>query len=271
MKLRMSLSLALVVSLSSSQASTLFSSGFDTDLGFGSEASSPDHEVTFGYDYSADGIGAAPSGVGTIGLKLRSNIADGVGNGVAVYATNASFTGRYQTSFDFYTNNVANGSTEFVGSGVGFSVGSGYLDGAVMIGTTDGDSARDFRFYSDGVEDTGIALNNTDALPTAALPGAGGNAAGTLSFAWHSMDVIADTDAMTARFLIDGTEFGMISGVDVSGGVSLVYADLFSSLATPGEGAFGLVDNLTVSQIPEPSSAALLLLGAGLVARRRRS
>ena len=85
------------------------------------------------------------------------------------------------------------------------------------------------------------------------------------------MDVIADTDAMTARFLIDGTEFGMISGVDVSGGVSLVYADLFSSLATPGEGAFGLVDNLTVSQIPEPSSAALLLLGAGLVARRRRS
>ena len=74
MKLRMSLSLALVVSLSSSQASTLFSSGFDTDLGFGSEASSPDHEVTFGYDYSADGIGAARMVLATVWLSTRRTL-----------------------------------------------------------------------------------------------------------------------------------------------------------------------------------------------------
>ncbi|MGY8688253.1 MAG: hypothetical protein ACKVHP_11030, partial [Verrucomicrobiales bacterium] len=87
---------ALTVPLTSVQAMTLFSSGFDTDLGFSSEASSADHEVTFGYDYSANGIPAAPNGSDTIGLKARSNIADAAGNGVAVYASSASFTGQYQ-------------------------------------------------------------------------------------------------------------------------------------------------------------------------------
>ena len=270
MKLRLSCLVALLASLSFSQGQVLFSSGFDTDLGFGSELNSADNEVTFGYDYSADGIAAAPNGVGTVGLKLRSNISGGAATGVAVHATNASFTGQYRASFDIYTSNVANGSTEFIGGGVGFSVGAGYLDGAVMIGSTDGDTARAVRFYADGVEDTGLALNNTDALPSSVIPGAGGNAAGTLSFAWHTMDIVADTDAMTARFLLNGSEFGMVSGVDVSGGVSLVYADLFSSIATPTDGAFGLVDNLTVTQIPEPSSVALLMLGIGLFVRRRR-
>lgn len=270
MKLGLSLSALLLASISLSQGQVLFSSSFDTDLGFGSELNSADNEVTFGYDYSADGIEAAPSGVGTVGLKLRSNISGGAPTGVAVHATSASFTGQYRASFDIYTSNVVNGSTEFIGGGVGFSVGSGYLDGAVMIGSTDGDTSSAFRFYADGVQDTGLSLNNTDAIPASAIPGAGGNAVGTLSFAWHQMEIVADTDAMSARFLINGTEFGTVSGVDVSGGVSLVYADLFSSVATPTDGAFGLVDNLVVTQIPEPNSAALLLLGLGFVARRQR-
>ena len=263
--------LLLALFPASAHGTTLFSSGFDTDLGFASEASTADHSVEYGYDYSANGIPSAPNGSGTIGLKIRSNIADNAANGVAVYTTSGSFTGQYRVSFDLFISNAASGTTEFIGGGVGFSAGSGFLDGAVLIGSSDGDSGRDFRYYSDGTEDMGMALNNTDDTPTNAFPGAGGNAPGTLAFTWHTMEIDADTDAQTASFRIDGNDFGTISGVDVSGGVSLVYADLFSSLANPSEDAFGVYDNLVVTQIPEPSSAVLLLGGfLALCVRRRR-
>ncbi|MEM7385270.1 MAG: PEP-CTERM sorting domain-containing protein [Verrucomicrobiota bacterium] len=247
-------------------AATLFSSEFDSGADFSSEVSGADQLITFGYDYSADGL-SSPDGTDTIGLKMEANLMDGVATGVAVY-TNQGFTGNYQVSFDFYISNSTSGTTEFIGGGAGFSTGNGFLGGAVLIGDSDGDSGSDFRFYDNG--NLGATYNNTDPLPTSAFPGAGGNAPGTLAFAWHKM--VIDVNGASANFTIDGVDFGSTTGVNDNGSVSLVYADLFTSVSNMPERSFGIIDNLTVTDvIPEPSSSLLLGLSfLGLALRRRR-
>jgi len=55
------------------------------------------------------------------------------------------------------------------------------------------------------------------------------------------------------------------------GNVRLTYADYFTSLGLPASETFGLVDNVVVSAIPEPTTMALVLIGgAGLLLRSRR-
>jgi hypothetical protein len=55
------------------------------------------------------------------------------------------------------------------------------------------------------------------------------------------------------------------------GNISLVYADWFTSLASPADSTFGLIDNVVVNAIPEPTTTALVMIGgAGLLFRSRR-
>jgi hypothetical protein len=49
------------------------------------------------------------------------------------------------------------------------------------------------------------------------------------------------------------------------GNISLFYADFFTSVAAPAGSTFGLIDNVLVSQIPEPTAGALGLLGTGVL------
>ena len=64
--------------------------------------------------------------------------------------------------------------------------------------------------------------------------------------------------------------FTTLAGPDVSGGVTLQLTA--TTGGAPGSLAVLLVDNVSVSVIPEPTSASLLALGGlGLFARRRRS
>ena len=84
-------------------------------------ASGPDSSATFGYDYSADGIPAAPNGTGTVGLKMEANLTNGVADEIAaVHALGFSGT-QYRVTFDMWGNfSIADGSsTEFFGGGVG--------------------------------------------------------------------------------------------------------------------------------------------------------
>ena len=54
----------------------------------------------------------------------------------------------------------------------------------------------------------------------------------------------------------------------IDGFASLGYADVFTSVAsTP---VFGIYDNFSVAVVPEPASAALLMLSAVGFLRRRR-
>ncbi len=58
----------------------------------------------------------------------------------------------------------------------------------------------------------------------------------------------------------------------MTGGVGVIYADLFSSVSDNPELSFGLFDNFVVTQVPEPGGVLLLLLGSlSLLGFRRQT
>jgi hypothetical protein len=264
----------------------LFSSGFENGDGF-AIAADPDTSAEFGWDYSALGLPAAPNGSDTVGLRLASNItSDGPGAAaISVSPEGQSFTGLYEVQFDFWLNyHTSAGTTEYGGGAVAFDVSAGQaLHGAMFVVNTDGDSTSDYLLIENGatvgIESGQYAIPSLDhAAPENqplrdAFPGNPPpevqntqygqvlvpNPDGTLGFGWHTMTISADTDAGTATFSIDGVEFGTISG-DVSGGIALTQWDRFNSVAGVPELAFGVYDNLVVTQVPEPTSCSLMLL-----------
>lgn len=146
----------------------LFSDSLDSSTGWGevhgwlSEdgAEEFDNDVEFGYDYSALGIPEAPNSVGggnpTSGLRLRTNLFEGVPNAVGVYPVGQSFSGQFMFQFDLWVNAPGpfpaggTGSTEFGGGAIAFDssldqVGSG----AVLLVSGEGGSSTDYRLYAD--------------------------------------------------------------------------------------------------------------------------
>ena len=63
---------------------------------------------------------------------------------------------------------------------------------------------------------------------------------------------------------IDNSNGGTV--VPMEGDIALVYADLFSGVATAPNFAFGVFDNLVVKMVPEPSSLLMVFFGFGLFA-----
>ena len=111
------------------------------------------------------------------------------------------------------------------------------------------------------------------AFPAQTSPATQGvvtNTLGGLAFDWHTMVISVDTDAQTANFTVDGFDFGTATGGDYSGDIALAHTDPFGSVAGDANLAFTVFDNVVVTQVPEPSSALLIALGAGLVDLRRR-
>jgi hypothetical protein len=60
------------------------------------------------------------------------------------------------------------------------------------------------------------------------------------------------------------------NGATTDGNISIFYADFFTSIASPAGSTFGLVDNVIVTAIPEPSVGVLTLFGVGLTWLSRR-
>ena len=287
----------------------VFTSDLDDGAGW-SIVADDDTASEFGLDYSRFGIPSAPNGGGTTGLWMAANIVDpGEAAWISATPDDVTVSGRYAVEFDAWVNyNSSGGTTEFIGGFVGFDAAAGSpRSGAGLVGDSDGDSSRDYRLYKNANEqfvESGQfdipSNNNSDPALMAQFPGqttpaAQGDAAnfnptnvivtapdGTLGYAWHRFTITVDSDAGTANFAIDGFSIGTVdasigNAVNLSGGIALTFADIFSSVSTKPEFSFGVFDNLVVSQLPPatevpiaPLPVAVGLLVAGVLALRRR-
>jgi hypothetical protein len=280
----------------------VFTSDLDDGTGWTIVADA-DTSSEFGFDYSPFGIPSAPNGSGTTGLRMAANIADSAAAVISATPDDVQLTLPYMVQVDFWINyNSSGGTTEFIGGFAGFDATVGNpRNGAGLLGDSDGDSARDYRLYKDASEqfvESGqydIPSNdNSDPVLEAQFPGQTTPAAqgdsnnfdptntivtapdGTLAYDWHTLLITGNPAAGTANIQIDDLSIGTVDSsvgdaVDVSGGIALTFADLFSSVSTKPEFSFGVFDNLVVTQVPEPSTLALLLGGIGLFLLARRT
>lgn len=273
-------------------------------------AADPDTAAAFGYDYSAMGIPSAPNSVGgtTRGVQFKANYSDATAAAAAINISPLqSFTGDYILKFDAWLNQNGPfpeggfGSTEYVTGGVGTTgtsvqkSGTGNGTGAWFAVDGEGGSVADFRAYSAGslaTADSGVyaagvttdSRDNNNTYYHATFPGGaeapqfqkdnyaqqtGGLNVGTVGFAWREFVVTKIGDDVT--WTLDGLPIATLSDQTFAGDkVSVGYWDVFSSISDNPDLSFGVIDNLQVSEVPEPASLSLLALSGLAMLRRRR-
>lgn len=179
---------------------------------------------------------------------------------------------------------------------------AGASDSVFFAATGDGASASDFRTYS-AAKPTGYTLadtvnvyaagsqNNTAELYTTLFPAgatapaeqvaisatqSGSTLAGTAGFRWHDVEITKIDNLIT--WTINGTLIATLDATGITtGGDNILFGMSDTSLGagTPAnlfeQLDFTLIDNVTVTLIPEPSSLALIGLGGlALLARRKK-
>ncbi|MDG2383605.1 MAG: hypothetical protein P8N76_18175 [Pirellulaceae bacterium] len=242
----------------------------------------PDAIAEFNFDYSIYGIPKPPSGGDdTRGIRMAANIESGVASAIAASPNDLLLTGQYTVAVDIWLNYYADiakvGTTEFGGLFVGYDTDTDTVfNGAGLLGDTDGDSGTDYRLFKDAnlqlIESGQYDLESLDHtnpdlvdtfegmdVPAEQLnddvfdpPNEDGFAPdGALGYGWHTFVAEVDTDEGTANFSIDGLSIGTIDAtigeeVVLEGGVALMMADIFSSVAPVPEFAFAIFDNLAI-------------------------
>ncbi|TWT77750.1 hypothetical protein Pla123a_15460 [Posidoniimonas polymericola] len=300
--------LVLALAATPASAAALYSNEMASASGwgfnaFGSAASAGDYAVTFGYDYSADFIPEAPnSQVGdtaTSGVKLEANLAGGAASGFTLYPTGQSFSGNYQLRFDVWMNYDADeringgsaGTTEFIGGGIGYDNASADIGaGAQIIATGDGGSGSDWRAFADGTflaateyvagDRNGFNPHYSNFLPGVSPPAGQfqvddpAGVAGSPGFQWVTFEVNTNNGLSTVVLEKPNGDRRTVIVIDEpytsDGNIGLYYADLFSSVTSRPDLTFGLIDNVVVSAIPEPTAGLLLAVAGCLAGLRRR-
>lgn len=308
--------LSLTGALTGAVAQQLFSDNFDTDTSanWSIYTSQADTAVVFAYDYSADGIPAAPNSSGTtLGVKFTANMVAGQSPesaGLNIVPKGQNFTGDYVLKFDLWMNangpfpNGGTGSTEFASAGIGLA-GNGALlwHGAAPAGvgwfavSGEGGASQDFRAYvGTTMQGEGPVYfangsperDNSHPYYAGTFPGGqtppasqtanhpqqtGALNVGTIGFAWRQVEISKVGDEVV--WSIDGLPIAKLTGsgngISLEGNISIGYFDPFNSVSDNPALSFGIVDNVRVEFIPEPSTLALGLLGLGtwLLTRRR--
>lgn len=300
---------SIMLAASAVSAQELFRDEMVSREGWRVNRSSTDSLATFGYNYNADDIPEAPSSrdgdTATTGVKLEANLTAGASDVFTLYPLDQQFTGDYQLRFDAWINYDVNerinsggaGTTEFIGGGIGYDNASADIGvGAQILTTGDGGSANDWRAFADGAfltheEMAGGSRNGLDAYYSDFLPGVSPPAgqaqsdfppgvAGSPGFQWITFEV--NTVGGKAAVYIEkpGGDRLHIATINddgtkpytSDGNIGLMYADFFSSVTTRPDLTFGLIDNVEVSVVPEPTTTAFALLGGAglLIAYRRR-
>jgi PEP-CTERM motif len=285
-------------------SAVLFQDQMTNAAAWGTNVSSPDNLATFAYNYSVDGIPEAPNSQGgdtaTSGLKLESNL-DAVASAEyqSLYPLGQNFVGVHQLRFDAWMNLSLTGvgTTEFIGGGIGYDgVTADIASGAQMMATGDGGSSNDWRAFKSPpqffIPDAAMAAGThqgsdpyyANFLPSVAAPavqGVGSSIAGSPGFQWITVQITTFNGKVEIAIeKPGGTQLSIVDydcndlsdgsgGCTTAGNISLFYADFFSSISADPAAQFGLIDNVIVTDVPEPASLALMGLGGLMMLRRR--
>jgi hypothetical protein len=247
----------------------------------------------------------------TRGLLFKANYGDATPATAAINVspTGQSFIGDYVLRFDLWPNvngpfpGGGSGSNQFFTAGVGnngaaVQKSSGAANGPWFAADTDGENGVDFRAYRATALEGGTSpayaapddgpINRRSADNSyyhGTFPGgqeaplsqqitwpvqSGMMKPGTLGFVWR--DVAITRIGNNVSWTIDGLPIATLTN-PVLGGNNIFVGlwDPANSIADNTAVLFGVVDNLRVSDVPEPTSLALLALTLALPRRRRRS
>ncbi len=219
------------------------------------------------------------------------------------YQVSFNFWANYTGPLEF----GGSGSTEFIGGGVAHDgVAQGTASGASLFWTGDAGSGTDLRAHKNGsliatagnvattwgfnpafINGNHDGIAGAGLFPSVTAPAAQvalhpfqieATRAGAAGFAWHEAVItVVAAGGGKAHFDVDGIRVLTMDQNAAQGGafsttgqVSLIYADLFSSLAGNPAVSFGLFTNVLVTDAPEPASLGLMGIG-GLMMLRRRS
>jgi hypothetical protein len=100
---------------------------------------------------------------------------------------------------------------------------------------------------------------------------------GTVAFGWHTMSILADSNAGTAEFTVDSTYIGTLNqstgALSIAGAGTLTLLDSFTSTSNTdltADRVFAVFDNYSIVAVPEPTGASLVGLSVGFVLLQRR-
>ena len=264
-----------------------------------------DHIVDFGFDYGAI-VGPAPNttDASTTGVRIRANRTQGASSAATLFH-NTPVPANARVTVDLYMGVTGTGgTTEFGSVGLGSTGTTPFTiflpiagDGTYFSHTGDGGSASDWRWSRPGGDDpsasvpvnnssTTYLLGDTNAPAyndccglvsdpiNGGIPGNGGNQWITLTI--ETLDGTSSIYINGTRVVVGpsvGNADDTNAGGNAPGGLaSFSYADVFSSVASPGDSQFGIFDNFRVQLIPEPTSMALVgmaVIGLGGFSRKR--
>jgi len=272
-----------------------------------------DEAHDFFFDYSTVGIPKATNSAladGTRGMKLQSNLSNGLFSGMSVSPTGESFSGPYRVKFDWWSNfngpfpAGGSGSTNLSTFGIDTAGASAQWPGgaqdSIWFGATgDGGSSFDYRAYSPTagtgyVDASGVFAAGTHAgarnasdpyyaplggnsAPAAQLllypQQTGSTGAGAPAMRWH--EVVIEKSGGNVTWTVDNILLATVPVGDdtaaTGNNIFFGHSDINAGSSTDVNDAALLFTLIdNICVVPEPSSIGLCLIGAIGLFVRRR-